>query len=231
MGQTDLDAEPADELFTGESGFWQFWWDLIDDRDHETLGPLTMDIVVPDDGTFEVRSWLAESNPEVLAHVLGGRLITGRVIVPPQSLKSIAEPMLDLATDSGFAVRMLSTPARFTLYDESIAVIGQPPGTGGPWSEERPEPYRAIRKADTVDPLCHFFELLWRSAAPFREHRSDQDAILGLLTRGFTDARIAQSLNLSPRTVSRRVSEVMAAYGAGSRFELGMIYGRYRPDE
>lgn len=216
---------PADELLYGELGFWQFWWNRIRERDYEAHGPLPMDIVVPDDGAFEARSWLAEFDPDVRAYVLGGRLIRGRVIVPPQALGSAVEPMLDLSAESGFEVRVLSTEARFVLYDERTAVLNEPPGE----SRERPEPYRAVHNGAIVDPLRHLFEMLWRSATPLRARRGEHEDTLEMLARGYTDARIASALNISARTVSRRVSEIMAEYGSGSRFELGMMYGRHRP--
>lgn len=217
---------PADELLYGELGFWQHWWNRIRERDYEADGPLPMDIVVPDDGTFEVRSWLAEFDPEIRAYVLEGGLIRGRAIVPPQTLRSEVEPMLDLSAESGFEVRVLSTEARFVLYDERIAVLNDPFGERREEAEHSPEPYWAVRSRAVVEPLRHFFDLLWRSATPLRTYRGEHAQTLELLARGFTDTRIALALNLSARTVSRRVSEIMAEHGAGSRFELGMMYGR-----
>lgn len=220
------DIIPGDELLYGELGFWQHWWNRIRERDYEAHGPLPMDIVVADDGAFEARSWLSEFDPEVRAYVLGGGLLRGRAIVPPQVLRSAVEPMLDLSAESGIEVRVLSTEARFVLYDGSVAVLTEPPGGREGRTEDRPEPYWAVRNPAVVDPLRHFFDLLWRSAIPFRAYRGEHEAMLGLLARGYTDARIAQALNLSARTVSRRVSEIMAEHGAGSRFELGMMHGR-----
>lgn len=218
-----------DDLLYGELGFWQHWWNRIRERDYERQGPLPMDIVIPDDGTFEVRSWLAEFDPGVRSYVLGGRLIRGRVIVPPQALRSEVEPMLDLSAESGFEVRVLSTAARFALYDERVAVLNESPGDPRERLDEHPEAYRAVHNAAIVEPLRHFFSLLWRSATPFRASRGEYEAMLDLLAKGFTDTRIARALNLSTRTVSRRVSEIMTEYGAGSRFELGMLHGRSQP--
>jgi hypothetical protein len=187
-----------------------------------------MDIVVPDDGAFAARPWLAEFDPGVRDYVLGGGLIRGRAIVPPDALKSIAEPMLDLSTESGFEVRVLSTEARFALYDERVVVLSEPPEEGIGRVEDRPEPYRAVHRRAVVEPLRIFFDLLWRSAAPLRAYRGEHTETLELLARGFTDERTARALNVSARTVSRRVSGIMAEYGARSRFELGLRYGRDR---
>lgn len=233
-GLSDEGDIPADELLYGELGFWQHWWNRIRERDYDALGPLPMDIVVPDDGTFEVRSWLAEFDPEIRTYVLGGGLLRGRVIVPARVLRSAVEPMLDLSAESGFEVRVLSTDARFVLYDGCVAVLNEPLRRREERTEDQfegqPEPYWAVRNPAIIDPLRHFFSLLWRTAIPFEAHRGVHEEMLALLARGYTDAGIAQALNLSARTVSRRVSEIMAEYGAGSRFELGMMYGRSHID-
>lgn len=229
-GVPDEEGTAIDELLYGELGFWQHWWNRIRERDYEAHGPLPMDIVVPDDGGFEARPWLSEFDPQIRSYVLDGGLLRGRAIVPPQALKSAVEPLLDLSTESGFEVRLLSTDARFVLYDGCVAVLSEAPGRHRERTQDQPEPYWAMRQPAVVDPLRHSFELLWASAIPFRASRGEYDAILELLALGYTDARIAQDLKLSVRTVSRRVSEIMAEHETRSRFELGMLHERSRRD-
>lgn len=218
----------SDELLYGEPGFWQHWWNRIRDRDYAADGPLAMDVVVPDDGSFLARAWLTEFDPEIRAHVLGQDLIRGRAIVPPGAIRSAVEPMLDLSAESGLEVRVLSTEARFVLYDGETAILNEPhlersDGVTGP-----PEAYWAVRDASVVSPLRQFFDLLWALAAPYRAHRGEHDEMLELLGRGCTDVQVAETLNVSHRTVSRRVAELMTEFGASSRFELGMRYERAR---
>ena len=43
-----------------------------------------------------------------------------------------------------------------------------------------------------------------------------------MLARGAKDEQIARSLDLSLRTVRRRVAELMASLGADSRFQAGV---------
>lgn len=81
---------------------------------------------------------------------------------------------------------------------------------------------------EIVWPLQQFFDVLWDSATPYRPHRGEYDEILELLGRGWTDAQITESLNVSARTVSRRVAEIMDDFGSASRFELGVRYARAR---
>src|SRR5690606_39240587 len=120
------DYPPASgELLYGEPGFWQHLWNRIRERDYRSAGPLMVDIVVPDDGTFSARAWLAEFDPQIRAHILDGGLVRGRVILPPDSVRSAVEPMLDLVAESGLGVRVLSTEARFVLYDGAIAILNE----------------------------------------------------------------------------------------------------------
>ncbi|MES1170490.1 MAG: LuxR C-terminal-related transcriptional regulator [Leifsonia sp.] len=50
--------------------------------------------------------------------------------------------------------------------------------------------------------------------------------MLRLLERGLSDAAVAQSLDVSPRTVHRRISEAMERFDVHSRFELGAAWAR-----
>jgi DNA-binding NarL/FixJ family response regulator len=47
--------------------------------------------------------------------------------------------------------------------------------------------------------------------------------VLQLLTAGFKDQAIARNLEVSLRTVRRRLSNLMAAHGLTSRFQLGQL--------
>jgi Bacterial regulatory proteins, luxR family len=47
--------------------------------------------------------------------------------------------------------------------------------------------------------------------------------LVSLLTMGINDKTIASELDLSMRTLNRRVSELMSALGARSRFQAGWL--------
>ncbi|MBD2759273.1 helix-turn-helix transcriptional regulator [Yimella sp. cx-573] len=76
-------------------------------------------------------------------------------------------------------------------------------------------------------------ESAWRAASPWqvgsnrpptvdaRDHR-----ILQLLGAGATDSTIARQLNISQRTVERRVRAVMDRLGADTRFQAGVLAGK-----
>lgn len=217
------DAPGPDELLYGEPGYWQHWWDLVCEAQSAGTSPLTMNMVIPDDGSFVNRQWIQGFDPEIREHVLGGSLIEGRVIVPAAALGSPAEPLLDLGRESGFEVRVLSTAARFTLYSGRAVVLSE-----GSSSEEGSgtEVHRVLQGRAILESLEQFFETLWQLAVPWEGIGGETSRILHLLAQGWTDVKIADEMGLSMRTVSRRVSEAMALQGARSRFELGSRYGR-----
>lgn len=68
-----------------------------------------------------------------------------------------------------------------------------------------------------------YFSTLWRIAIPLN-HQPDHDAdrVLMLLAQGFKDEAIASQLNMSLRTVRRRIAELMESLGADSRFQAGV---------
>ncbi|MFG2641079.1 hypothetical protein ACGFYP_08955 [Streptomyces sp. NPDC048370] len=53
----------------------------------------------------------------------------------------------------------------------------------------------------------------------------DNQYIVALLVRGWSDERISRTLALSKRTVQRRVRQLMQEYGCTSRFALGFALG------
>ncbi|GAA5008521.1 LuxR C-terminal-related transcriptional regulator [Kitasatospora paranensis] len=80
-----------------------------------------------------------------------------------------------------------------------------------------------------VEALRQYFELLWQRARPFGvaapRSNGDRDRqrheVAELLNQGFKDEAIARRLDLRPRTVRRRISEIMAELGAETRFAAG----------
>lgn len=76
------------------------------------------------------------------------------------------------------------------------------------------------------------YEYCWHTATPYGEAlhpepggdglTEQQRAALRMLASGMKDEKIARSMGVSLRTVSRMLSEVMAELGASSRFEAGV---------
>lgn len=87
-----------------------------------------------------------------------------------------------------------------------------------------------IHQSALLEALHALFENLWQQAAPLGSgaapERSQLDPvnrrIVRLLVNGFTDHAIGRQLELSGRTVQRRVHEVMQHFGVGNRLQLGI---------
>ncbi|MFM9448265.1 helix-turn-helix transcriptional regulator [Streptomyces acidiscabies] len=128
------------------------------------------------------------------------------------------------AAEAGLHIRLNShVPVDLLLADRRTAVLPlntAEPGlgicvlTGGP----------------VVQSLVQLFECFWHMAAPPSSEApapagelldDQQTALLKLLSGGMKDERIARLLGVSPRTLSRLISELMAAMNAESRFEAG----------
>lgn len=80
-----------------------------------------------------------------------------------------------------------------------------------------------IRSGPIIPVLAALFEHRWRSARPWLD--DEQAGVLRLLAEGLDDEAVATRLDVSVRTVRRRVAEAMLVYGASTRFELGHRYG------
>ena len=50
-------------------------------------------------------------------------------------------------------------------------------------------------------------------------------AVVGLLARGYTDARAARELHLSERSISNILRSIMDRLGVDNRFQLGAALG------
>lgn len=89
-----------------------------------------------------------------------------------------------------------------------------------------------IRQSSLLDTLIALFELVWERAVaihadgelptPSAEPAQDETKLLGLLAAGLTDAAIARHLGTHPRTVQRRVHDLLDRLGAGTRFQAGL---------
>lgn len=92
------------------------------------------------------------------------------------------------------------------------------------------------RGAALVRSYLALYEYCWHTATPYGEVvnseaggdglTEQQRAALHMLASGMKDEKIARSMGVSLRTVSRMLSELMAELGASSRFEAGVRAAR-----
>jgi len=132
---------------------------------------------------------------------------------------------------AGEEVRVVSQlPFKMVMADRSIALI--------PLNLERPgSPTLLVRSSALLDAFYAMFELLWSQAAPIAFTRSGElrtgelasrlpeetEQLVPLLAAGLNDKAIAHDLGISASTLNRRISELMKAVDARSRFQLGWL--------
>lgn len=83
-----------------------------------------------------------------------------------------------------------------------------------------------VRRGNLFDAIEALFEAVWARATPLAQESHDtidaQDReLLSLLVAGLTDDAAGARLNMSRRTVARRVQRLMMVTGAHSRLQLG----------
>jgi DNA-binding CsgD family transcriptional regulator len=118
-----------------------------------------------------------------------------------------------------------SVPVKMFIADDQLGLI--PLEVGG-----SAESGLIIRASSMLDTLIALFELVWERAVAIHADgelpaaaegpSEDEAALLGLLAAGLTDAAIARHLGTHPRTVQRRVRELLGRLGAGTRFQAGL---------
>ena len=118
-----------------------------------------------------------------------------------------------------------SVPVKMFIADDQMALI--PLEVGG-----SAEASLIIRASSMLDTLAALFELVWERAIPVHADGDlpetgtgpgqEEAALLGLLAAGLTDAAIARHLGTHPRTVQRRVRELLDRLDAGTRFQAGL---------
>lgn len=118
-----------------------------------------------------------------------------------------------------------SVPVKMFIADDQMGLI--PLEVSG-----NAEASLIIRASSMLDTLVALFELVWERAIPVHADgdlpspgtgpTQEEAALLGLLAAGLTDAAIARHLGTHPRTVQRRVRELLGRLDAGSRFQAGL---------
>lgn len=207
-----------DEILYGELGYWQHWANVLHDGTDRTVQPLRMDIMIPARPALLSRHWAQELDPDIVEHVFSHGLVNIRLLVPPAAHGAAVQTMIESALRLGVQVRVFPSNLEFSVFDGQVAVVHDES------HHDNSERYRLTRRVAVVEPLAALFELRWATAIPWEGFVRGTGGVLHLLAQGWTDARIAEALGTSTRTVSRRIAEMMQAAGVESRFELGMKY-------
>ena len=137
---------------------------------------------------------------------------------------------LRIATQAGEQFRVFpSLPFKLVVFDRRIAIL--------PLHLDKPDgPVLLVRSSSLLDALCEMFEMYWRAAAPFLAsdmatvpagatdaNSVHADVLIPLLASGMNDKSIEHELDMSPRTLARRIVELTKRLGATTRFQAGWL--------
>ncbi len=127
------------------------------------------------------------------------------------------------AADAGEVARVHpKVPMKLAIFDHSAALL--------PLSvDQLVDSALVVHPCALLDALVEMFGLLWEQALPVLGHGgadaapdSSDARLMTMLAAGLKDDAIARQLDLSSRTVGRRVAELMDSLGARTRFQAGV---------
>lgn len=208
----------GEHVLYGRNGFWQHWWNVLHEWDD---GPLPMHVIFPDVAELGDHNWVEGMQSDLIDELLTRNSISLRLILPPHEADGSVAEVASFLTGKGLDVRVRSSPFLFAVYGSSVVIADRE-------NESGEEGYFLSKRPSIVGPLQRVFDEHWASAIPWRSFARGAADVLEMMSLGWTDARIAEALGISMRTVTRRVSDAMAAAGVSSRFELGIRFAQSR---
>lgn len=167
----------------------------------------------------------AEDNPAEDEAVARG--VTYQVLLEHGALEGPgALARIEESVAAGEQVRRVEAlPLRMLIVDDELALV--PLAASG-------EPGAVVvRRSGLLDALVALFEVYWERGTPVVGERPEGEAeldgrVMSLLLQGYGDQSIAAQLDVSPRTVQRRIRAMMDAEGVNTRLQLGHAIGRRR---
>jgi DNA-binding NarL/FixJ family response regulator len=147
-----------------------------------------------------------------------------RVIYSPESLALPGGVEVAMgAAEAGERARVHpQVPIKLAVSDRSIALLPLA-------MDQMRGSALVVRESALVEALAQLFHLLWDQAMPLTPPTAGGGAdtevdrrLLTMLAAGLKDDAIARQLDVSSRTVGRRVADLMALLGARTRFEAGV---------
>jgi hypothetical protein len=145
-------------------------------------------------------------------------------IICPASVLAVPDDVraLDAITAAGGQVRIVDTVPCWVYADAGLLC-----GLPVTWGEHPPSSIMIVQQPAIVAAISLLVESYWDRGIDYPAADQSWRPVLQLLARGMPDASIAETLDLSLRTVQRRITEAMDQYSARSRFELGVAWARH----
>lgn len=213
VGGSPDDTAPWAEFVHGHEAQWKAWPRYA--VSHPPRDPVNLypDLAI-------IRSIMVPTMTEEEKRMVASSAIRG---VFPRSLLAVPEDraFLDELRRLGMRVRIADEVPSWVYADRGV-LCALPLD----WAEHPPSSIAIVTQPSITEIVSLYVESVWDRAVDYPLGDDGWQPVLRLLARGLSDAAIAQSLDISPRTVHRRISEAMELLGARSRFELGVAWAR-----
>ncbi|NUP53589.1 MAG: hypothetical protein HOW97_40650 [Catenulispora sp.] len=198
------------EVITGREAITEVWLSLLAGARQE-VAVLAQEPFVQDD--------VMTSELEVLSRGVAWRSIYehSALLIPAH----LTQVRLLMAAGEQAAV-VTELPFKLAIVDRRWALVPIAAGT-------ELDGALIVRPSPMLDALIQTLESQWTRALPIpgttnhpESPRHPSPELLTMLTAGMTDDAIARQLQVSARTIQRRVSELMKELGARNRFQAGV---------
>ncbi|MET7856316.1 LuxR C-terminal-related transcriptional regulator [Streptomyces sp. NPDC005318] len=171
---------------------------------------------------------------DVLRRGVGVRTVISRHHLQADGMMAAARQ----SSDTGVQVRVANdVPVRMLVCDRANALMSLSQEGGGNEADSL-----VVHGTALIQALSLLFEQYWRRAQPLPLYAdpgaagksgaagptTEDRLVLSLLGLGLSDRKIAAQLDISLRTVERRLRSLMELAGAQSRFQLGLYAARHR---
>lgn len=187
-------------------------WEDVGNRYHQLLRDARGEVLMWDTAPYVA----GKAGPVEQAALDRG--VGFRQLRDPQGLT--AEVKAERGSVRGLQARIHhDLPFRGAIADHAAAVITM---------DHQSQNTRAllVRSSPLLDGLVLLFETCWSRAVPITGHTTglteDERGVLNLLAAGLKDEVIARQLEITTRTVRRRVQTLLTALQAKSRFHAGV---------
>ncbi len=172
----------------------------------------------------EVNEAMSEQGQRLSAGGLRLRTVFDRSLLEdPIHVKRILQ-----GVGSGEQARMASVPLKLAIIDGEWAMLPLLHAHG-----QIPEAVVIVRRSVLLDSLIALFESVWQHAVEVKPRTDEEQLLAGtpegelrqlahLLAAGMTDTAIARHLDISERTLRRRLKDLMDELGVDSRFAAGV---------
>ncbi|MDQ1547510.1 MAG: hypothetical protein QOH69_2414 [Actinomycetota bacterium] len=214
VGGSPDDTAPWAEFVHGHEAQWKAW-----PRYAVTHPPRSPVNLYPN--LSIIRSIMVPTMTEEEKRMVARSAVRG---IFPRALLGIEEDrlFLDELRRLGMRIRIVDEVVSWVYADRGV-LCALPLS----WAEHPPSSIAIVTHPSITEIVSLYVESVWDRAVDYPLGDDGWEPVLHLLARGLSDAAIAQSLDVSPRTVHRRISEAMEQLGARSRFELGAAWARH----